>query len=118
MTATDRRALRGAASERLLRALISIAAQGQRAHCSDPASHALWLSEDEQERSTAAELCPVIIECAEAAEANGERFRVWGAKDFTRVPAKPGPKPQPRPHFGGFPAPHTVPGGHHAARQS
>jgi hypothetical protein len=39
------------ATDALTRALITIASQGLRTHCSDPATHHLWLSEHEPERT-------------------------------------------------------------------
>ena len=80
-----------AASERLLRALITIASRGLRTHCSDPGTSELWLSEHEAERREAARLCfgcPVLVECGAAATANDERWGVWAGRDFTRRPRK------------------------------
>jgi hypothetical protein len=80
------------ASERLLRALITIASRGQRTHCSDPSLSELWLSESEPERAEAARLCigcPVITECGAAAAANDERWGVWGGRDRTVRPGRP-----------------------------
>jgi hypothetical protein len=74
------------ASDRLIKALINVAAQGLRIHCSDPITAYLWLSEHEDERAQAAILCkgcPVEIECWSAAVARRERFAVWGGVDFT-----------------------------------
>ena len=85
MTDTQRRE----ASERLVRALINLAAQGLRTHCSDAGASELWLSEHEGERAQAARLCigcPVIQPCGEAAQANDERWHVWGGRDYTRRP--------------------------------
>jgi hypothetical protein len=79
----------GAESEQLTRALINLAAEGRRTHCSDPGTSGLWLSEDEKERGEAARLClgcPVFHPCGEAARARGERFGVWGGRDRTRRP--------------------------------
>jgi hypothetical protein len=79
------------ASERLTRALVDTASRGLRAHCSDPTTSALWLSEDEPERAEAVRLCrgcPVIQPCRTAATANNETFGVFGGKDFTRRPGK------------------------------
>lgn len=78
-----------AESERLTRALITIASKGLRTHCSDPASSELWVSDHPGERTQAARLClgcPLIIECRQAADARDERWHVWGAKDYTRRP--------------------------------
>ena len=45
---------------------------------------ALWTSEDHAERALAAELCtgcPVLSECALAAESTSEKWHVWGGVD-------------------------------------
>ena len=79
------------ASERLLRALITLAARGQRTHCSDPSLSELWLSEHEPERAEAAQLCigcPVLHPCRQAAEAQDERWGVWGVIDRTIRPGR------------------------------
>jgi hypothetical protein len=79
----------GAASRRFTRALVDLAANGLRTHCSDPVTSELWLSEVEAERAEAARLCrgcPVVAPCGEAAVARGERFGVWGGRDRTRHP--------------------------------
>jgi hypothetical protein len=76
--------------------LITAASQGLRPHCSDPVLGDLWLSDNEADRAEAAKLCrgcPVLAECDAAATANGERWGVWGGKDFTRS-SKSGPKPK------------------------
>jgi Transcription factor WhiB len=109
---TARCALRAIASERLIKALVDLAARGLRTHCSDPGTSELWLSESEAERAEAAQLCsgcPVFGPCGEAAEANRERFGVWAGRDVTPL-NKPGPIPRgtfkpadPR----RFPAPYT-----------
>jgi hypothetical protein len=70
-----------AESERLTRALITIASCGLRTHCSDPGTSELWLSEHEAERAEAVKLCrgcPVIQPCGQAAEERDERWGVWG----------------------------------------
>jgi hypothetical protein len=81
------------AGERLTKALVDLAAQGLRTHCSDPESHHLWLSEDAEERARAVKLCrgcPIIGPCGEAASARRERFGVWSGVDRTRPPGKLG----------------------------
>jgi hypothetical protein len=82
--------IRGAAASRhFTKALIDLAAHGLRTHCSDPETHHLWLSEDEQERAIAVELypeCPVQLECWLAANARNEKFGVWGGVDRTVRP--------------------------------
>jgi hypothetical protein len=78
-----------AASDKLTMALIAMAAKELRPHCSDPESHLMWLSEHPQERAQAALMCggcPVIAECGDAADANDERWHVWGGRDYTRKP--------------------------------
>jgi hypothetical protein len=80
------------ASDRLTKALLDLAGQGRRTHCSDPTISYLWLSEIDADRALAAKLCigcPVQIECWAAAAAQGER---WGAIDFTRKPRPHGKK--------------------------
>jgi hypothetical protein len=46
-----------ARTDALTLALLNLAARGERTHCSDPASHHLWTSEDERERAVAVMLC-------------------------------------------------------------
>src|SRR5207342_931970 len=56
----------------LTRALVDLAAVGQRPHCSDPGTRDLWLSEHDGERAQAALLChgcPVFAPCGTAAAA-------------------------------------------------
>jgi hypothetical protein len=80
-----------AASDRLTRALITAASQGLRPHCSDPGAEWLLLSEHEAERVEAAGLCrgcPVITEWGDAAEANQERWGVWGGVDRSVRPGR------------------------------
>jgi hypothetical protein len=77
------------ASERLTRALITIASRGLRTHCSEPDIHSYWLSEDPKERAVAARLCrgcPVIIPCAEVGQ--HQRWGVWGGVDRSPRPYK------------------------------
>jgi hypothetical protein len=72
------------ASDKLTIAPLTIAVKGQRAHCSDVATHHYWTSEHPAERARAALAChgcPVGRECGEAAEANDERWGVWNAVD-------------------------------------
>jgi hypothetical protein len=72
-----------APTQTLTCALINIAAQGLRTHCSDPTLSELWISEHQPDRAEAAQLCigcPIIIECGEAADERGERY-VWGGID-------------------------------------
>ena len=77
------------ASDRLTQALITMASQEVRPHCSDPESHWMWLSEHPGERQLAALMCggcPVLTECGDAADANDERWHVWGGRNYTRKP--------------------------------
>ena len=79
------------ASDRLTAALITMASRALRPNCSDPGSHWMWLSEHPQERQLAALMCggcPVLSECGDAADANGERFGVWSGRDYTRAPGR------------------------------
>ena len=74
------------ASERLAKALIDLATQGLRTHCSDPETGHLWLSDLEAERRLAVRLCsncPVIMECWDASVAQREEFGVWAGQDRT-----------------------------------
>jgi hypothetical protein len=79
------------AFDRLTQALITMASQGLRPHCSDSESHWIWLSERPAERQLAALMCrgcPVITECGDAAEANQERWGVWGGVDRSLRPGR------------------------------
>jgi len=72
--------------DNLTMALINLTAQGRKSICIDTAVKDLFLSEDADERSLATRLCrlcPVQAECLAAAIANGERFGVFGGRDFT-----------------------------------
>ena len=74
------------ASDRLTIALLTIAVQGLRAHCSDVATHHYWTSDHPVERALAVRACrgcPVFVECGEAADANDERWGVWSGKDYS-----------------------------------
>jgi hypothetical protein len=65
-------------TECLDRALLNLAARGLRTHCSDPATHGLWLSESVAKRRETTKLCqgcPVLRECGAAAQA---RVKVSG----------------------------------------
>jgi Transcription factor WhiB len=80
------------ATDQLTRALVNLAAQGLRTHCSDAGTGGLWLSEQESERREAARLCrgcPVLRPCLTAAKAQRETFGVWGGRDFTHRPGRP-----------------------------
>jgi hypothetical protein len=78
-----------AASRRFTKALVDLAAQGLRTHCSDPGLGDLWISESEPERAEAARLCagcPVIIECWSVGAERRERWGVWGGIDRSQHP--------------------------------
>jgi hypothetical protein len=45
------------ATPKLNTALITMASQGGRPRCADPVDHALWTSEDQQDRDIAAQWC-------------------------------------------------------------
>ena len=71
------------ARDDLDRALLDLAADGRRPRCGEPADHLWWTSEEADERARAAGLCvgcPVLQECALAAEEEGELF-VWAGVD-------------------------------------
>jgi hypothetical protein len=53
-----RRSREAEANEALTRALLTIASQGQRTHCSDPETHHYWTSEREAERRRPADPTP------------------------------------------------------------
>jgi hypothetical protein len=75
------------ATDRLTAALVVLAAKGRRPRCGDPITRDMWMSDFEAERARAAQWCtgcPVLAECRAAAEANAERFAVWGGRDWTR----------------------------------
>jgi hypothetical protein len=70
-------------TDALTLALLRLAARGERAHCSDPTSHHLWLSEHEAERAIAVMLCdhcPVLTVCRDTAKQRDERWGVWGGR--------------------------------------
>jgi hypothetical protein len=74
--------------DQLTRALLEVAAEGLRPHCSDAGSW-MWLSEDAAARAEAARRCvgcPVYDPCGQAAEARQEKFGTWGGRDRTVVP--------------------------------
>jgi hypothetical protein len=92
MTPTTRDARQ--ASDKLTIALLTIAVEGLRAHCSDVATHHYWTSEHPSERVLAVRACrgcPVLRECGAAAQANDERHGVWGGRDYTQRPGRPKP---------------------------
>jgi hypothetical protein len=84
------------ASQRFNTALITIASKGLCSRCSDVGTGGLWLSEREAERAEACKLCrgcPVILECAAAADERDERFGVWSGRDYSVRPGRPKNKP-------------------------
>jgi hypothetical protein len=57
------------ATDLLTRALLDMAARGERANCSDPITHDLWLSDSDSERAVAVQLCrhcPVETVCRDS----------------------------------------------------
>ena len=79
------------ASDQLTRALLDMAARGERTHCSDPATHHLWLSEDQRDRDIAVMMCthcPVLTVCRDTAELRDERWGVWGGIDRSVRPGR------------------------------
>jgi hypothetical protein len=78
-------------TDQLTMALLNMAARGQRTHCSDPATHHLWLSEHDNERATAVLLCdqcPVLTICGQTAELRDERWGEWGGVDRSVRPGR------------------------------
>jgi Transcription factor WhiB len=88
MTAAARQA--SAATEALSRALVAIASQGLRTHCSGPETHHYWTATTQPNALAvlACRGCPVARECGEAAEANDERHGVWNGVDRTVHPGR------------------------------
>ena len=80
------------AAETLTRRLVDLAAHGRRPRCGEPGGHEMWLSDDATDRAQAASWCtgcPVMAECAAAADEHDEKHGVWGGVDRTTVPPKP-----------------------------
>lgn len=80
------------AREALVRAVLDLAAEGRRPRCGEPADHLWWTSEDADERARAAALCvgcPVLQQCAHAAEEAHELF-VWAGVDHGSRPRTKG----------------------------
>lgn len=70
------------------RALRQLATAGRYPPCAAPSAGGLWLAEDRAVRAVAARLCtscPVVAECAAAADSREETFGVWGGVDRTPV---------------------------------
>jgi hypothetical protein len=80
------------ATARFNTALLTMASQGERPRCSDPVDHQRWTSDDQHDRQIAMAWCNgcvVLTLCGDAASERGERFAVWGGRDFTRRPGRP-----------------------------
>jgi hypothetical protein len=72
------------ATAKLNRALVDLAARGERPRCADPVDHARWTSDDPHDRAIAARWCggcAVLTLCGDAAEERGEKWGVWSGKD-------------------------------------
>ena len=79
------------ASNELTRALINIAARGERTHCSDPETHHYWLSEHDtgaSHRHHVVRPLPVLTVCRDTAEQRDERWGVWGGVDRSVRPGR------------------------------
>lgn len=77
------------ARDTLDRALIGMAANGQRPRCGDPADTHRWTSDRPDDRRRAAALCrgcPLLAPCTAAADETNEPFGTWGGHDRTRHP--------------------------------
>jgi hypothetical protein len=73
------------------RALITLAAKGDRPRCADPVDHQLWTSEDQRNRDIAAawcDGCEVLQLCGAAAEERGETWGVWSWQDRSVRPGR------------------------------
>jgi hypothetical protein len=76
------------ATDQLTRALLNMAARGERGHCSDPTSHHLWLSEHESERAIAILLCdhcPVLTVCRDTADLRQETWAFGAAATLAQA---------------------------------
>ncbi len=79
------------ATDGLNRALLSLAAAGDRPRCSDPITRELWTAELAAHRAIAVKWCkrcPVLVLCRQAAEERDERFGVWGGVDRSIRPGR------------------------------
>ncbi len=75
--------------QRLRLALAEMVEQGELPPCSDGSGR--WVSQDRNDRATAAAdcgFCPILTECAAAADAVRESFGVWGGRDRTPGPGR------------------------------
>lgn len=80
-------------TERLTRALLDLAVEGGRPRCAEYGGHAMWTSDDPDDRALAARWCagcPILTHCYDAAVAEGERWAVRGGRDMRvkRTPRK------------------------------
>lgn len=76
--------------ETLTAALISLRDRDQRTPCQSRHRNR-WTSDDAEDREWAAaacRLCPLVAECAAAAEETRERHYVWAGVDRTARPTK------------------------------
>ena len=76
-------------TDALTLALLGLAERGERTHCSDPATHHLWLSEHEGERAVAVMLCrhcPVLTVCRDTAEVRQETWACGAARTSAADP--------------------------------
>jgi hypothetical protein len=79
------------ATDELNRALLSLAAAGDRPRCSDPITRELWTAEHAAHRAIAVKWCkrcPVLVLCRQAAEERNEQFGVWGGVDRSIRPGR------------------------------
>jgi Transcription factor WhiB len=79
------------ATDELNRALLSLAADGDRPRCSDPITRELWTAEHAAHRAIAVKWCkrcPVLVLCRQAAEERNEQFGVWGGVDRSIRPGR------------------------------
>jgi len=79
------------AAEQLTRILLDLATEGRRPRCAEPGGHEMWCSDDATDRAQAASWCagcPVLAECAAAADEHGEKFGVFGGTDRTPTTTK------------------------------
>lgn len=79
------------AAEHLGRALLELAEQGHATPCQGRRRDR-WTSDSAEDREWAASVCltlgcPVLEQCAAAADERDERHHVWGARDRTPPPA-------------------------------
>ncbi len=83
------------AVEQLTLALADLADRGEPTPCQSSRRRDRWTSDDAEEREWAASVClilgcPVLEQCAAAADERDERHHVWGGRDRTTVTHKRG----------------------------